>query len=70
MLLAWNVCKHVKSNAIVIANEEKTLGVGSGQMNRVDSLRIAAMRAERFGLPILRLRTGVGRVLSVPRQRR
>jgi phosphoribosylaminoimidazolecarboxamide formyltransferase/IMP cyclohydrolase len=52
MLLAWKVCKHVKSNAIVIANENQTIGVGSGQMNRVDSVRIAAMRAERFSLPI------------------
>ncbi len=48
MLLAWTVCKHVKSNAIVFANENQTLGVGAGQMNRVDSVRIAAMRAERF----------------------
>ena len=52
MLLAWNVCKHVKSNAIVFANEYQTLGVGAGQMNRVDSVRIAAMRAERFDLPL------------------
>ncbi len=52
MLLAWKVCKHVKSNAIVFANENQTIGVGSGQMNRVDSLRIAAMRAERFNLSI------------------
>lgn len=52
MLLAWTVCKHVKSNAIVIANDVQTLGVGSGQMNRVDSLRIAAMRAQRFDLPV------------------
>lgn len=52
MLLAWSVCKHVKSNAIVLANETQTLGVGAGQMNRVDSVRIAALRAERFGLPI------------------
>jgi phosphoribosylaminoimidazolecarboxamide formyltransferase/IMP cyclohydrolase len=52
MKLAWTVCKHVKSNAIVIANEHQTLGVGAGQMNRVDSVRIAAMRAERFDLPI------------------
>ncbi|MEO7540224.1 MAG: bifunctional phosphoribosylaminoimidazolecarboxamide formyltransferase/IMP cyclohydrolase [Pyrinomonadaceae bacterium] len=48
MMLAWTVCKHVKSNAIVFANEHQTLGVGAGQMNRVDSVRIAAMRAERF----------------------
>ncbi len=52
MLLAWRVCKHVKSNAIVLANEHQTIGVGSGQMNRVDSVRIAAMRAERFNLPV------------------
>lgn len=52
MLLAWKVCKHVKSNAIVFATESQTIGVGSGQMNRVDSVRIAAMRAERFDLPL------------------
>jgi len=52
MLLAWTVCKHVKSNAIVFANDVQTLGVGAGQMNRVDSVRIAAMRAERFNLPL------------------
>jgi phosphoribosylaminoimidazolecarboxamide formyltransferase / IMP cyclohydrolase len=52
MLLAWKVCKHVKSNAIVFADEFRTLGVGAGQMNRVDSVRIAAMRAERFSLPL------------------
>ena len=52
LLLAWTVCKHVKSNAVVFANENQTLGVGAGQMNRVDSVRIAAMRAERFNLPL------------------
>ncbi len=52
MALAWTVCKHVKSNAIVFANENQTLGVGAGQMNRVDSVRIAAVRAERFNLPL------------------
>ena len=52
LLLAWTVCKHVKSNAIVFANENQTLGVGAGQMNRVDSVRIAAMRAERFNLAL------------------
>ncbi|MBL8185236.1 MAG: bifunctional phosphoribosylaminoimidazolecarboxamide formyltransferase/IMP cyclohydrolase [Blastocatellia bacterium] len=53
MILAWRVCKHVKSNAIVIANNVQTIGVGAGQMNRVDSVRIAAMRSERFGLPLI-----------------
>ncbi|HEY8561675.1 MAG TPA: bifunctional phosphoribosylaminoimidazolecarboxamide formyltransferase/IMP cyclohydrolase [Pyrinomonadaceae bacterium] len=52
LLLAWKVCKHVKSNAIVFADENQTIGVGAGQMNRVDSVRIAAMRAERFDLPL------------------
>ena len=52
MTLAWTVCKHVKSNAIVFANGDRTLGVGAGQMNRVDSVRIAAMRAERFDLDL------------------
>ncbi len=52
LLLAWKVCKHVKSNAIVFANENRTIGVGAGQMNRVDSVRIAALRAERFKLPL------------------
>lgn len=52
MLLAWKVCKHVKSNAIVFADQYRTIGVGAGQMNRVDSVRIAAMRATRFDLPL------------------
>ncbi len=52
LLLAWRVCRHVKSNAIVFANENQTIGVGAGQMNRVDSVRIAAMRATRFDLPL------------------
>ncbi|MEJ7624505.1 MAG: bifunctional phosphoribosylaminoimidazolecarboxamide formyltransferase/IMP cyclohydrolase [Pyrinomonadaceae bacterium] len=52
LTLAWTACKHVKSNAIVFANEYQTLGVGAGQMNRVDSVRIAAIRAERFGLSL------------------
>lgn len=52
LIFAWRVCKHVKSNAIVFANENQTLGIGAGQMNRVDSVRIAAIRAERFNLPL------------------
>jgi phosphoribosylaminoimidazolecarboxamide formyltransferase/IMP cyclohydrolase len=50
LLFAWKVCKHVKSNAIVFANARQTVGVGAGQMNRVDSIRIAAMRAGRTEL--------------------
>ncbi|MDQ3322017.1 MAG: bifunctional phosphoribosylaminoimidazolecarboxamide formyltransferase/IMP cyclohydrolase [Acidobacteriota bacterium] len=52
LLFAWKVCKHVKSNAIVFANEFQTVGVGAGQMNRVDSVRIAAMRAARTELKL------------------
>ncbi len=43
--VAWVTCKHVKSNAIVFVKDEATVGVGAGQMNRVDSVRIAAWRA-------------------------
>jgi phosphoribosylaminoimidazolecarboxamide formyltransferase/IMP cyclohydrolase len=46
LFLAWTVCKHVKSNAIVYANPFQTVGVGAGQMSRVDSARIAAMKAK------------------------
>jgi phosphoribosylaminoimidazolecarboxamide formyltransferase/IMP cyclohydrolase len=52
LLFAWKICKHVKSNAIVFANEFQTVGVGAGQMNRVDSVRIAAMRAEKTQLEL------------------
>jgi phosphoribosylaminoimidazolecarboxamide formyltransferase/IMP cyclohydrolase len=42
---AWSVVKHVKSNAIVLARRDATVGIGMGQTNRVDSVRIAAQRA-------------------------
>jgi phosphoribosylaminoimidazolecarboxamide formyltransferase / IMP cyclohydrolase len=45
LLFAWTVCKHTKSNAIVYARAGQTVGVGAGQMSRVDSVRIGAMRA-------------------------
>ncbi|MDI1433535.1 bifunctional phosphoribosylaminoimidazolecarboxamide formyltransferase/IMP cyclohydrolase [Polyangium sorediatum] len=44
--LAWKVCKHVKSNAIVLAKDGRTVGVGAGQMSRVESVRIACRKAE------------------------
>lgn len=50
MLFAWRVAKHVKSNAIVYATGDRTLGIGAGQMSRVDSSRIAAMKASDTGL--------------------
>ncbi len=46
---AWKVCKHVKSNAIVFANAAQTVGIGAGQMSRVDSVALAEMKAK---LPI------------------
>jgi phosphoribosylaminoimidazolecarboxamide formyltransferase / IMP cyclohydrolase len=46
MKFAWKVAKHVKSNAIVFAKEGATLGVGAGQMSRVDSVKIAVMKAQ------------------------
>ena len=49
MLFGWKVCKHVKSNAIVFAHEGYTAGIGAGQMSRVDSVKLAIMKAQ---LPI------------------
>src|SRR5205807_5929663 len=46
LLFAWKVCKHVKSNAILYAREGQTVGVGAGQMSRVDSCKIGAMKAQ------------------------
>jgi phosphoribosylaminoimidazolecarboxamide formyltransferase/IMP cyclohydrolase len=46
LLFAWAVCKHTKSNAIVYAREGQTVGVGAGQMSRVDSVRLGAARAQ------------------------
>jgi phosphoribosylaminoimidazolecarboxamide formyltransferase/IMP cyclohydrolase len=52
LLFAWRVAKFVKSNAIVYAREGMTLGVGAGQMSRVDSARIAALKAQAAGLAL------------------
>jgi phosphoribosylaminoimidazolecarboxamide formyltransferase/IMP cyclohydrolase len=46
LLFAWIVCKHVKSNAIVFVGNRQTLGIGAGQMSRVDSVRIAGEKAQ------------------------
>ena len=48
MLFAWKVAKHVKSNAIIYVKDNVTLGVGAGQMSRVDSCKIAAEKARRM----------------------
>ena len=49
LLFAFTVCKHVKSNAIVYAKDRRTVGIGAGQMSRVDSARIAAQKAADAG---------------------
>jgi phosphoribosylaminoimidazolecarboxamide formyltransferase/IMP cyclohydrolase len=45
LLFAWTVCKHVRSNAIVLAKDEKVVGVGAGQMSRLDSAHLAVRKA-------------------------
>jgi len=52
LLFAWKVTSHVKSNAIVFAREGQSLGVGAGQMSRVDSVKIAVMKAATAGLSL------------------
>ncbi len=52
MRFAWRVVKHVKSNAIVFAAHDRTLGIGAGQMSRVDSARIAVWKAQEAGLSL------------------
>ncbi|MDJ0956614.1 MAG: bifunctional phosphoribosylaminoimidazolecarboxamide formyltransferase/IMP cyclohydrolase [Arenicellales bacterium] len=52
LLFAWRVAKFVKSNAIVYAKDHATIGVGAGQMSRVNSARIAAIKAEHAGLKV------------------
>jgi phosphoribosylaminoimidazolecarboxamide formyltransferase/IMP cyclohydrolase len=49
LLFAWRVCKHVGSNAIVIAKDLQTIGIGAGQMSRVDAVRIALGKAKELG---------------------
>jgi phosphoribosylaminoimidazolecarboxamide formyltransferase/IMP cyclohydrolase len=52
MLFGWRIAKHVKSNAIVYARADRTVGIGAGQMSRVDSSRIAVMKAQEAGLDL------------------
>jgi phosphoribosylaminoimidazolecarboxamide formyltransferase / IMP cyclohydrolase len=52
LLFAWRVAKYVKSNAIVYAKDHRTIGVGAGQMSRVVSAKIAALKAEEAGLVV------------------
>lgn len=52
LIFAWKVAKYVKSNAIVYAKDRQTIGIGAGQMSRVNSARIAAIKAEHAGLQV------------------
>jgi phosphoribosylaminoimidazolecarboxamide formyltransferase/IMP cyclohydrolase len=52
LLFAWRVCKYVKSNAIIYVRDRMTIGVGAGQMSRVVSSKIAAMKAKEEGLEV------------------
>ena len=52
LLFAWTICKHTKSNAIVYARDSAIVGVGAGQMSRVDSVRLAAERARNNNLDV------------------
>jgi phosphoribosylaminoimidazolecarboxamide formyltransferase/IMP cyclohydrolase len=52
MLFGWRVVRHVKSNAIVYASKDRTLGIGAGQMSRVDASRIAILKAKDAGLSL------------------
>jgi phosphoribosylaminoimidazolecarboxamide formyltransferase/IMP cyclohydrolase len=51
LLFAWRVCKHVRSNAIVLARDRATVGIGAGQMSRVDAVRLAVEKARSEALP-------------------
>ncbi|WP_110658028.1 bifunctional phosphoribosylaminoimidazolecarboxamide formyltransferase/IMP cyclohydrolase [Salinicola halimionae] len=53
LVFAWKVAKFVKSNAIVYAKNRQTVGVGAGQMSRINSARIAAIKAEQAGLEVI-----------------
>jgi phosphoribosylaminoimidazolecarboxamide formyltransferase/IMP cyclohydrolase len=48
LLFAWTVCRHVRSNAIVLAADGATIGIGAGQMSRVDAVQIAVQKAQKF----------------------
>lgn len=52
LIFAWSVAKHTKSNAIIFAKHKSTLGIGAGQMSRLDSSRIAAQKAHQQGLDL------------------
>jgi phosphoribosylaminoimidazolecarboxamide formyltransferase/IMP cyclohydrolase len=52
MAFAWKICKHMKSNAIIYSSSHRTLGIGCGQTSRVDSARLAAMKAANYNVSL------------------
>lgn len=52
MAFAWRICKHMKSNAIIYTSKDQTLGIGCGQTSRVDSAKLAEMKAANFNIPL------------------
>ena len=68
LVFAWRVCKHVSSNAIVLVKDLQTIGIGAGQMSRVDAVNIAVDKARGARTRPPRRRPRVGRVLPVPRR--
>ncbi|MEW6600724.1 MAG: bifunctional phosphoribosylaminoimidazolecarboxamide formyltransferase/IMP cyclohydrolase [Nitrospirota bacterium] len=52
MAFAWRICKHMKSNAIIYTSKDRTLGIGCGQTSRVDSAKLAAMKAANFNISL------------------
>ena len=52
MAFAWKICKHMKSNAIIYTSKDRTLGIGCGQTSRVDSARLAAMKAANYDISL------------------
>lgn len=57
LLFGWRVVKHVKSNAIVYSRADRTLGIGAGQMSRIDASRIAIWKAKEAGLSLAAARS-------------
>src|SRR5208283_550917 len=53
MIFAWKIAKHVKSNAIVYAVKDSTVGIGAGQMSRIDSSKLAVRKAQDAGLSLV-----------------
>ncbi|TNF55966.1 bifunctional phosphoribosylaminoimidazolecarboxamide formyltransferase/IMP cyclohydrolase [bacterium] len=52
MAFAWRICKHMKSNAVIYTSKDQTLGIGCGQTSRVDSAKLAAMKAGNFNISL------------------